>query len=250
MEIRHKKGLEGTLTSKMQQAERSASLGRGVYTGREAARLSMLRSERITPWVRGYSYTIGSGAKSSSPPIFAADRSNDGPLSLSFLDLVEILFVRAFLAQGVSMRTIRCAATEGARIFDVKHPFCLKRFETDGRGIFAQVAKDAGDEAIVNLVSSQTVFPRVIRPLFKQIEYDVVTELASVWWPRGREVPVVLDPARAFGTPIVAQRGVPTHVLAGPVEAGDSPELVAKWFEVPVAEVRAAVEFERSLLAA
>lgn len=43
---------------------------------------------------------------------------------------------------------------------------------------------------------------------------------------------------------------MPTHVLAGPVAAGDSPELVAKWFEVPLIEVHAAVEFERSLLAA
>jgi uncharacterized protein (DUF433 family) len=234
----------------MAQETASSGLGRGVYTGRQAARLSKLRTERITRWVRGYTYKIGTGTKSSSPPIFAADRSTDGPLALSFLDLVEILFVRAFLEQGVSMPTIRRAALEGARIFNVTHPFCLKRFETDGRGIFANIAKDAGDEAIVNLLNSQTVFPKVIRPLFKQIEYDVVSEMAAAWWPRGRDVPVVLDPTRAFGTPIVEDRGVPTHVLAGPVEAGDSPALVAKWFEVPIGDVRAAVEFERSLLAA
>jgi uncharacterized protein (DUF433 family) len=158
--------------------------------------------------------------------------------------------VRAFLDHGVTMRTIRRAATEGASIFKVKHPFCLKRFETDGRDIFASVAKDSGDEAILNLLSPQTVFPKVVRPLFKQIDYDVVSDMAVVWWPRGRDVPVVLDPKRSFGTPIVAKRGVPTHVLAGPVEAGDSPELVAKWFEVPVDDVRAAAEFERSLRAA
>lgn len=200
--------------------------------------MSKLRTGRIGRWVRAYSYPIGAGTKSSSPPIFAADRPTEGPLALSFLDLVEILFVRAFLDRGVSMPTIRRAAVEGVKIFKVTHPFCPKRFETDGRGIFANVAKDAGDEAIVNLVSSQAVFSDVIRPLFKQIDYDIVSEMASVWWPCGRDVPVVLDPTRAFGTPIVADRGVPTHVLAGPVEAGDSPELVARWFEVPIADVR------------
>ena len=250
MEIRRKRGPGGTLPSAMMRTADTSGPSRGVYTGTEAARLSRLRTERIARWVRGYSYTIGDGKKSSSPPLFAADRPTDGPLALSFLDLVEILFVRAFLEHGVSMRTIRCAAVEGERIFKVTHPFCLKRFETDGRGIFANVAKDAGDEAIVNLVSSQTVFPKVIRPLFKQIEYDVVSEMAAVWWPCGRDVPVVLDPTRAFGTPIIENRGVPTHVLAGPVEAGDSPALVAKWFEVLVTDVEAAVEFERSLLAA
>jgi uncharacterized protein (DUF433 family) len=234
----------------MDESLLSLGLGRGVYTGRETALLSGLRTERVARWVRGYSFTTGSGKKRSSPPIFAADRSTDGPLALSFLDLVEVLFVRAFLDLGVSMRTIRLAATEGVKIFKVKHPFCLKRFETDGCGIFASIAKSAGDDAILDLVSHQTAFPKVIRPLFKQIEYDVVSEMATVWWPRGKDVPVLLDPTRAFGTPIVAKRGVPTHVLAGPVEAGDSPDLVAKWFEVPVREVRAAIEFERSLLVA
>lgn len=233
----------------MEQPFESAGLGHGVYTGREAALLSGLRTERVNRWVRGYSFMTGSGVRSGSPPVFAADRSIDGPLALSFLDLVEILFVKAFLEHGVSMRTIRMAAVEGGKIFKVKHPFCLKRFETDGRDIFASVAKNSGDEAIVNLVSPQTVFPKVIRPLFKQIEYDVASDMAAVWWPRGRDFPVVLDPARAFGTPIVAKRGVPTHVLAGPVEAGDSPELVAKWFEVPVGDVKAAIEFERALAA-
>jgi uncharacterized protein (DUF433 family) len=234
----------------MVQASASAGLERGVYTGREAAILTGLRTGRVTRWVRGYSFALAGGARRSSPPIFAADRSTDGPLALSFLDLVEILFVKAFLDQGVSMPTIRRAATEGSKLFKVQHPFCLKRFETDGRDIFASIARDVGEDAILNLVSQQTTFPKVIRPLFKQIDYDVVTEMAAVWWPRGRNVPVVLDPTRAFGTPIVARRGVPTHVLAGPVEAGDPPELVAKWFEVPVRDVQAAVEFERSLLAA
>jgi hypothetical protein len=34
------------------------------------------------------------------------------------------------------------------------------------------------------------------------------------------------------------------------VEAGDSLESVSKWFDVPIQEVEAAVEFERSLRAA
>src|SRR5450631_329365 len=104
-----KKLPRGTLIKTMEQPPVSAGLGRGVYTGRETARLSGLRSERVTRWARGYSFSTPSGAKSSSPPIFAVDRPTDGPLALSFLDLVEILFVRAFLDQGVSMHTIRRA---------------------------------------------------------------------------------------------------------------------------------------------
>lgn len=209
----------------------SADLGARLYTRREVARLAKLPSTRIVHWARGF-----------------AGRPIERSSTLSFLDLLEIVFLRTFLDLGLSMRTIRRTAIEGSNLFGVAHPFCLKRFETDGPRLFAYVAQSASEDE--SLVISRDAFPSVVRSMFEQIAYDSTTELAAAWWPRGRDVPVMLDPTRSFGTPIVADRGVPTHVLAGPVEAGDSPELVGKWFEVPVPDVRAAVAFERSLLAA
>jgi uncharacterized protein (DUF433 family) len=61
---------------------------------------------------------------------------------------------------------------------------------------------------------------------------------------------VVLDPARAFGQPIVDREGVPTATLAESYEAEGSIERVAGWFEISVASVRDAVEFEQQLSAA
>ena len=48
---------------------------------------------------------------------------------------------------------------------------------------------------------------------------------------------------RSFGSPIV-EANVTTHVLAGPVRAGDSYEEVAEWCEIPVEQVRDACELE------
>jgi uncharacterized protein (DUF433 family) len=216
----------------MTRVATSADLGAGVYTRREAARLAKLPPGRIANWARG----------------FAAGRPTECLPTLSFLDLLEIVFVRTFLDLGLRMRTIRHAAIEGSNLFGVAHPFCLRRFETDGPRLFAHVAETASECA--SLVTARGALPNTVRSIFKQIAYDPVSEMAATWWPRGRDVPVVLDPTRSFGTPIVADRGVPTHVLAGPVEAGDSPELVGNWFEVPIHDVQVAVTFERSLLVA
>lgn len=229
-------------------------LGRGVYSHREAARLAGLRPDRVARWVRGYSFKGRRGQESRSDPLFAADWDNSPgrPITLSFLDLVEMLFVKAFLNEGVSMPTIRKAAAEGAKLFSVKHPFCVKRFATDGRKIFVGLEKEADedeDERLVELISRQAVFNEVIRPLLRQLKFDVAG-MATAWWPRGHDYPVVLDPARSFGAPIIPDRGVPTSVLAGPVLAGDSPEFVARMFQVSSREVACAVEFERELAAA
>lgn len=228
------------------------ALGQGVYTHREAALLAQLRPERVARWLRGYTFKRPSGKTGASGPVFRTDfssaRTGGGPLLLSFLDLVEVLFVRGFLEAGVSMRTVRLAYEEAERLYHVEHPFCVKKFETDGREIFATISRDAHDEHLVGLVSRQAAFGSIVRPLFKHLSFDVAG-VARLWWPRGEGFPVVLDPARSFGAPIVVTRGVRTSVLAGPVKAGDSAAFVARMFDATVKEVEAAVEFEGSLLA-
>lgn len=235
----------------MSNTERVPGLGLGVYSHREAAALAGLRPERVARWVRGYRFKGRDGRPSSSRPVFEADWEirAGAPVTLSFLDLIEMLFVKAFLDEGVSMPTIRKAAVEGARLFQVKHPFCVKRFETDGRDIFVSVEREAHDERLVDLVRKQAVFNQVIGPLLHRLKFDVAG-VASTWWPRGESFPVVLDPSRSFGAPIVPRRGVPTRVLAGPVIAGDPADFVARMYQVSVREVDSAVTFERELAAA
>lgn len=231
--------------------EQVPGIGVGVYTHREAAVLAGLRAERVARWVRGYRFKGRDGTPSESGPVFKSDWEirPGGPVTLSFLDLVEMLFVKAFLDEGVSMPTIRKAAEEGVRLFSTKHPFCVKQFETDGRDIFVSIEKETHDEHLVDLVRKQAVFQAVIRPLLHHLKFNVAG-IASAWWPRGESFPVVLDPARSFGAPIIAKRGVPTRMLAGPVLAGDSPDFVARMFDVNHREVECAVDFERGLAAA
>jgi uncharacterized protein (DUF433 family) len=60
---------------------------------------------------------------------------------------------------------------------------------------------------------------------------------------------IVVDPARAFGRPIVVEGGVPTEILSEAVEIEGSPEKVAKLYEVPLVAVRDCIAFQRQLAA-
>ncbi len=223
-------------------------LGQGIYTYQEAARLSGIPAPRLRRWLEGYHYTDGSGAHRHSRPVIEASvRRVDEVPTISFNDLLEAMFVERFLREGVSMPTIRRAAEQATADMAAPYPFLVKRFRTDGRTIFIEVAKEQGDERLLDVVKRQAVFRDVIEPLLSNVHYDVSTGLATSWSPMGKASPVLVDPARSFGKPIVRDSGVPTSILAAAVVRGtETVESIARWYGVPAGDVRAAVEFEVS----
>jgi uncharacterized protein (DUF433 family) len=221
-------------------------VGTGIYTAREASRLTGLSVSRIKRWISGYSYRRGGDVR-KSPPVIVRP-SEDGP-TLAFLDLIEILFVNAFLEHGISMRKIRLASAEAVDLFHTDHPFAVNRFETDGNVIFARLtAKKSRKKHIVEVVGGQSVFDRVVSPYLKQIEYRSTGDAAR-WWPLGKKRPVLLDPTIAFGAPVTKTAHVPTFAIGSAVAAGQTPTEVAKWYDIPLKDVRAAMTLEQQLAA-
>jgi uncharacterized protein (DUF433 family) len=226
----------------------TTKLGEGVYTVADASRLSGIPTRRLHRWLAGYEFRDHGGNVRHSAPVFRASlRGAGSATAISFLDLLEVMFFDRFLKQGVTWDTLRRAAAEAARDFKDDHPFCVKRFRTDGRTIFAEIAKDDHDPKLLDIVRRQHVFREIVEPLLTQIDYDV-SGLATAWSPMGKAVPVIVDPTRAFGQPTLRGRGVRTSVVAASVIAGnESLDAVARWYDVEVEEVEAAVDFERRL---
>ena len=93
-------------------------LGRGVYGASEALRLINFKRRPDTPgryvsrrtlrrWLRGYDYPLRGGG-GHSEALWAPDyRNEDDTIELSFRDLIELRFVKAFLDVGLSLPTIR-----------------------------------------------------------------------------------------------------------------------------------------------
>jgi uncharacterized protein (DUF433 family) len=55
---------------------------------------------------------------------------------------------------------------------------------------------------------------------------------------------------RAFGKPIERLSGVPTYVLYGMSQAGETVDAIADWYEVEPEGVRDAIEYEQTRLPA
>jgi hypothetical protein len=254
------------------ETERYQWIGSGLYTIAEAARLTGISEGRVRRWMRGYTFQRR-GEPRTSPPVVLGEyaATDSGTIALSFVDLIEVRFVDAFLKKGVKWPVLRKAHDKAANELGVDHPFATRKFSTDGHTILTRI----GESAIIDIAGGQLGFYRILkRYLVKGLDFR--GQLAIRWWPLGKRRSVVIDAARSFGQPIVSKEGVPTAVLhhaylaesrakdslksdrklSGVVESVssaaehiDAIERVAKWYDVERHSVRAAVEYELQLAA-
>lgn len=237
----------GEGTAIRESSETPQLVGKGVYTLPEAARLLRVPVADLRRWVLGYR----SGGRLYRPVLVQPEIYRfDNTCVLTFLTLVEALFVKLFHSEGVSLPVIRRAAQRAARVFGQPHPFALEKLHTDGRRIYAELTQEAPDPQVSSprrwmeeLDKGQLVFEVLASQWFRQLAYDS-EGVARVFRPQPDNEKVLLDPTRSFGRPLVEPEKVPTWPLYAMVKGGTPEDEVAEWFCVSPESVRAAVEFE------
>lgn len=225
----------------------SLLIGVGLYHVTEASILTGIPTRTIRGWIRGYE----SGSRKKQPPLWHSEVNADCTDTISFQDLLEIRFVNAFRRYGVSLPAIREAAEHAREFFHQPYPFTCRRFQTDGRSIFAEVKEVAGDDGLVDLVKKQNFFNRVIKPsLYTGIEYDSGENNALRWFPVLNSKKIVLDPERSFGKPVITEAGICTEVIYHSwLAEGENARMVASLYEIDVSAINAAVQFEQRIAA-
>ena len=214
------------------------NFGLGLYSIPQASRLLRMPSAKLRRWLKeDYS-------------VVARKVDND---TLTFLELMELHFIKIFRDEGVSLQTVRRAAKMAEKRFQTDYPFAVKQFDTNGKTIFATLIKESSntkDQLLVeDLAKGQYVFEQIARPFFRKLEYDRThDQLALRFWPLEQKGRIVLDPDRHFGQPIDHVTGVPTATIFDAVSAGEEPLTVARWLEIPIEAVHRAIQFEKSLV--
>lgn len=219
-----------------------AGYGIGAYSLAEAGSLLGISPTTIRRWLFGYSYAHH-GPRTEQQPLWRPQYGFDQeePL-LGFRDLLEARIVRGFRQLHIGLPTIRACLDYAREVVNDDHPFSTRRFKSDGRRLFLE----ATDGRLIDLKQRQHVFKRIVEPSFVDLDFDA--DAASRWWLLPNKKTIVLDPARSFGQPIVAENGVPTARLLQAVDAEGSIERVAQLYELKPALVRDALAFERKRL--
>lgn len=222
-------------------------LGVGIYSYADAARFIGAKSGELRRWMTGYTRTRG-GEKHDYPPLWQPQLAEADIEGIGFRDLVELRFIRVFVAHGVPLLLIRRTIEELRERLGREYPFTSTTFKTDGKRIFMEMLEDNDDPALVDVVRRQNVMSQVIGPSLREgIKLNVEDE-ATLWYPVHRSRSIVFDPERSFGQPILARSGVPTVAIANAVQAeGGDIGRVARLYEISTADVRRALAFEEKV---
>jgi uncharacterized protein (DUF433 family) len=224
-----------------------------MYTTAMASRLVRLHSRRVSRWLRGYKYTYSSGANKEQKfgekgPL--VKRTTKAELSYAtFLDLIDLLFIREFLKEGISIPKLRKALAEAEGLIGGHH-FAQSVFFTDGRDIYLQIKDEKKKAAsLMELLSGgQWVIAPFIEQLAVKVDFDRVTKYASRWYPLAPDKTIALDPSIAFGKPMIFEKGIPTDTIHDLYLAeGKKIEPVCDWMNISKSEARAALKFENWL---
>jgi uncharacterized protein (DUF433 family) len=215
-------------------------VGNGIYSLSDASFITGIHHRKINRWIKGYRRK----EKFFDPVLDADYEPIEKHYSISFLDLIELFFVNAFMEHGVSLQTIRKTYEKAQEYTNFEHPFSTLKFKTDGKIILAEI----DDKVLLNLLNNQLAIKKILDPFFTDVlEFD--NNVVNKYWPLGKDRQVVLDPNRSFGKPIVNREGVPVMTLVNAYKAEGSIKGVAEWYEVSNESVQDAVDYYHKLAA-
>lgn len=161
---------------------------------------------------------------------------------ITFLDLVSMRMVAMLRSEGVKLHEIRTAERYLREEFGLQWPFATQSLWTYSHNVFVHF-----EEYILTASKYGQQAMDFIKGWLREVRIDMGFDgngLPLFWCPYER---ISLDPKIQFGEPCIQGTRVSTHTIWSNVIAGDSPELVARLYDLTINDIERAVEWEERL---
>lgn len=218
--------------------ENKLAIGKGCYTASEIAHILQLPYYKVHMWMVKY-WDGKLGKEFETKYSWKVDNSR----AVSFHTLVEFYVMMQLSEAGVKPKEVLKAHTKLANDYNTAFPFAqkalLEGIQTDGSTIYLKM----GDN-ILSLDGSNQLNLDIIKDFFKKLDFDD-EDVASRFWPMGKDHSIVVDPERKFGHAILNGHNIYPEVLCRHIDAGDPEDYVALIYELTAKEVKDAVEYCR-----
>lgn len=221
----------------------TTTLERPVTAYQEAARNLRIPPATLRAWLEG----VDQPGRRYEPVLRP---KATGDLTMTWGEMVEARYLRAYRERRVSLQRIRPFVTALREEFGVPHPLAHFRPYVDAsRRLLVDLQNQLDLPAALWLVyegrAGQYVLNQMIESDFlDQVEFDEgATGEALRIFPMGKDSPVVIDPRVGSGAATI--HGVRTAELAERFEVfGETPAELAEEFELDPSEVKQGIVFE------
>jgi len=214
------------------------------YSIPEAASFIARPPSTIRRWAIGHTRKHRGQTRRDEPLIIVDGDASDA-IPLSFLNLLELRFLATYRSR-VPLQSIRRALDFSAVELEIERPLLSLEFKVHGKSLFLRFASEGDDSYLMNASRrGQLAWPSALDDFIASVDYDERERSAYRWWPLGRDEPVIVDTLLNGGIPSTALSGVRTNAIA--VHRGEGLGLseIADDIGASVAEVGAALCFER-----
>ncbi len=216
-----------------------------AYPLSEAARYLKLPTATLRAWTLGRPYPTANGEGRFRPLIRPAANQ---PATLSFWNLIEAHVLRALRTKhGVSIKALREAVDYAERQLHVERLLLSPELRSEAGRLFL----DHYGQLIDLSASGQLAMEQVLDAHLRRVIWDD-TRLPVRLHPflvgdiSVGDSSIAIDPAIAFGRPVVVSRGISTAAIAARIDAGETPADVALDYELTPADIQHAVVYERA----
>lgn len=216
--------------------ENELNLGIGIYTPTEIAQILRVPSYKVNRWISQYWDGV-LGREFESRYSWKTENSK----AVSFHTLIEFYVMMELAEKGVKTRKVLEAHKELSKIRNTPFPFAsrevLEGLETDGKKIYFKI-----DDVILTLDDTGQLNLDFIEIFFKNLEFDS-ENLASRFWPLGKDKAIIIDPARKFGHAVINSHNIYPETIFNHYKAGDPLPYIAHVYELTEKQVEDALEF-------
>jgi len=165
----------------------------------------------------------------------------DGSRAVSFHTLIEFYVMMQLSEAGVRSKPILTAHQELSKWFKTPFPFAnkavLQSIRTDAKNIYFQI-----DGLTISLDGTRQLNMNFIELFFKRLDFDA-TDLATHFYPLGRDKSIVIDPKRKMGQATIADSNIYPETLYKHFKAGDPIPYIAHIYQLSETQVQNALAY-------
>ena len=212
-----------------------------VYNFSEAAKYLRIPVATLRSWILGRDYPKGESSAFFEPLIkFTEGESR----LLSFNNLVEAYVLRSLRHKHmVSMKDVRTALDFAFSGFKINRLLLSPELRTAAGELFIERYGE-----LINLSrSGQLALKMAFENHLQRIEWK--NELPVRIYPfidADTEKIIAIDPSIQFGRPILTRKCILTSSIVDRIDAGESPEYIAKDYDIDLSDVEMAIRYEQA----